>query len=259
MCAEVKSDSISHQENATLVSAFISNGNQRTDRTTKDYVLLSQHLLKCDIPKVIFIEPFIYDFYFRINDEHGMYPQTRFVFIDRDSIFLHQYRKQIIYPAGSGEKDTLDYFMIICNKTEWVRQAIELNFFETDQYVWVDFGLFHIYSDEEKFRNSLNFLVKKTYENIRIGGIWNLEITPESRHLDIYRTVAWYFCGGVFGGAKDKLILFNELVQKKCKEIIFLKHALMWEVNIWYLVYLDNKELFDFYSCGHNCSILNNY
>ena len=33
----------------------------------------------------------------------------------------------------------------------------------------------------------------------------------------------------------------------------------MWEVNIWYLVYKENKELFDNYYCNHNNTIIDNY
>jgi hypothetical protein len=30
-------------------------------------------------------------------------------------------------------------------------------------------------------------------------------------------------------------------------------------VNIWYLVYLENKELFQPYQCGHDRTIITNY
>lgn len=33
----------------------------------------------------------------------------------------------------------------------------------------------------------------------------------------------------------------------------------MWEVNIWFLIYLENKDLFDYYSCDHNNTIIDNY
>jgi hypothetical protein len=33
----------------------------------------------------------------------------------------------------------------------------------------------------------------------------------------------------------------------------------MWEINIWYLVKLKHIELFDFYTCVHDISILKGY
>ena len=34
---------------------------------------------------------------------------------------------------------------------------------------------------------------------------------------------------------------------------------LIWEVNLWYFIYNQNKELFMPYVCDHNNSIVNNY
>ena len=33
----------------------------------------------------------------------------------------------------------------------------------------------------------------------------------------------------------------------------------MWEVNIWYLVWKENKDIFDPYFSDHNQSVINNY
>ena len=48
-------------------------------------------------------------------------------------------------------------------------------------------------------------------------------------------------------------------MKEKCLQIIQEKQSLMWEVNIWYLIYLENKELFDEYKCDHNESLITNY
>lgn len=48
-------------------------------------------------------------------------------------------------------------------------------------------------------------------------------------------------------------------MKKKCAEIIQSKRSIMWEVNIWYLIYLENKNLFSPYICNHDESILKNY
>ena len=76
---------------------------------------------------------------------------------------------------------------------------------------------------------------------------------------DIYKDILWYFAGGVFGGNKNMLLEFSDLMKTKCIEIITTKNTIMWEVNIWYLIYNDNKELFDGYYCDHNDSIIDNY
>lgn len=243
----------------TIVSAFLAINNK--NRSVYDYVDHSEYLLKSDIPKVIFIDSFIYDCYYKKKYFEGVYPKTVFIPIDQNSLWLRSYEGLIqnFNVVGNPNKDTLDYMFVICNKTEWVAQAIALNIFNTDQFVWVDFGLFHIFKDPKLFDYELKELQKKSYDVVRIGGCWSFEYEPEKRNIDIYRNVAWYFAGGVFGGNKESLKQFNKLVKEKCKEVIFQKNSIMWEVNIWYLVYLENKELFNIYSCGHNYSLLSNY
>jgi hypothetical protein len=35
-------------------------------------------------------------------------------------------------------KDTLEYMITICHKTEWIKEAIDLNFFNTTNFTWID-------------------------------------------------------------------------------------------------------------------------
>ena len=48
-------------------------------------------------------------------------------------------------------------------------------------------------------------------------------------------------------------------MKEKCIKIIKSRNSIMWEVNIWYLIYLENKELFQPYLCDHNNTIIDNY
>jgi hypothetical protein len=77
--------------------------------------------------------------------------------------------------------------------------------------------------------------------------------------VDIYKKIVWYFAGSLFGGCSIELIDFADKMKEKCINIIMNKKTIMWEVNIWYLVYLENKTLFENYICNHNSSIIKNY
>ena len=159
--------------------------------------------------------------------------------------------------TNTTEKDTIEYMFTMCNKTEWIRQAIGLNYFNTEQFVWVDFGIRHVFRcDDESYISILESLTNKNYENVRIGNIWNLH---QQYLFNIYKDITWYFAGGVFGGNKDKLLIFADLMKEKCLQILSQKKTIMWEVNIWYLIYLENNELFYPYHCDHNDTILKNY
>jgi hypothetical protein len=78
-------------------------------------------------------------------------------------------------------------------------------------------------------------------------------------NVDLYKQISWYFAGSLFGGSTDKLIEFADIMKKKCLEIIKERNSFIWEVNIWYLIYLEYPNLFDIYQCDHNVSMLANY
>jgi hypothetical protein len=78
-------------------------------------------------------------------------------------------------------------------------------------------------------------------------------------NIDIYKQINWYFAGGVFGGNKQKLIEFAEKMKNNCIDIITTKNTIIWEVNIWYLIYKNNSSMFDPYYCNHDSSIIDKY
>jgi hypothetical protein len=237
----------------TLVSAFLSNVNTR--RPVEEYIEFGKHFLLADINKVIFIDEILYDNLSIYENE-----KTKFIKINKQTIYLYSYIDKIInFSLGGADhtKDTLDYIIIMCNKTEWVKEAIEMDLYKTDQFVWVDFGIRYIFNcSDHEYRSKIESLNCKSYDNVRIASIWDLNVQSNK---DCYAAVMWYFAGGVFGGPKDKLLLFSELMKKKCLDIIEAKGTLTWEVNIWYLIYQENNCLFDRYYCDHNNSIIDNY
>lgn len=182
-------------QRVTLVSAFLSNVNQRADRNIEFYVDCADRLLKCPLPKVIFIEKQVYDLYYKDWAD----PYTHFIPIEKDCLFLEKSAiTHFQVNTDNPAKDTLDYMMVQCNKTEWVNQAIELNHFNATQYIWIDFGIYHMMKNGELFNKQLCDLENKSYENVRIGSCWNL--ADSQAGCDLYHNVAWYFAGSVFGG-----------------------------------------------------------
>jgi hypothetical protein len=139
-----------------------------------------------------------------------------------------------------------------------VKRAIEENLFGTDQFIWMDFGIYHMIKDDSLFQKYVMQMMVQTYlECIRIPSCWN----PDTYicHKDIYKDIAWFFAGSVFGGNQESLLVFAEKMREKCVDLIEHKKHLMWEINVWYLLYLDNPSLFSHYTCGHNTTIISNY
>ena len=241
----------------TIVSAFVSNINNRDDITLKRYYELSKLLLKSTVPKIFFVDETMFNL---INLLDYDISNTNIVKIKKKDIYLYEYinsLSQFNLNTDNPNKDTIEYIITQCNKTEWVKSAIELNTFNTNNFIWVDFGIRYIFNcSDEEFIEKINELKYKVYKNVRIGNIWNLQ---NNYNINIYKDIAWYFAGGIFGGNKESLLHFSNKIKEKCIDIILTKNTLMWEVNIWYLIYNENKEIFDNYSCNHNNSIIDNY
>jgi hypothetical protein len=212
-------------------------------------------LLQVQIPKVIFVDIYMYDKIKELENE-----LTKIILVDKNNNYLYEYIDQITnFKANISNptKDTLEYMFTMCHKTEWMKEAIESNFFMTDNFVWVDFGIRYIFKcDDFEFIGKIQNLQNKEYQKIRIGTIWDLNSICS---CDIYSNIYWYFAGGVFGGHKDYLLNFSNKMKEKCIQIIKDKQCIMWEVNIWYMIYLENPELFEGYKCDHNETLITNY
>jgi hypothetical protein len=241
---------------STIVSAFVSNVNHKFEDSLKRYYNFGKLLLKSTTPKIIFVDDKMFELIGTDYDKTN----TVIIKIIKNNTYLYEY---IIYITNfrlhstDHTKDTIEFMFTMCNKTEWMRQAIELNPFKTDNFIWLDFGIKHVFNcSDDQFVEKINLLHSKKYEKIRIGGIWNINTMY---NCNIYKDVLWYFAGGVFGGDKESLLKFADLTKAKCIEIMTTKNTIMWEVNIWYIIYNENKHLFDIYKCNHDNSIIENY
>jgi hypothetical protein len=256
-----------NENKVTLVSAFVSNVNEREDRDLEEYFNLGKLLLMADIPKIIFLDESMYELV--SNRVTNLNPEnTKICKINKTDSYLYGFQKYITnfkdtIKTDNPNKDTIEFMFTMCNKTEWIKMAIIRNDFNTENFVWVDFGIHHIFQLYQHqyvhFLSSLHSLKNKVYDKVRIAAI-QLGVNMMHRsEQDLYKWVMWYFAGGVFGGDKHYLLKFAELMKEKCIEIITEKGTIMWEINIWYLIWRENPELFDYYHCGHDASILDKY
>lgn len=228
-----------------LVSAYYPNVNESRDSSF--YLVKGIPLLTCDINKVIFTNKEIYDCLKIYENE-----LTKFIILDEPIYYKYESKFTEFHVNGNAKKDTLKYMLTVCSKTDFVRRATLL-FPEYEKYFWIDFGISYIMGDQISFQK---LLLKKcnsvSSDKIRIPGCWDLSLK-----YNINFNIAWFFCGSFFVGNKENIIKFAELMDRKIIEMIGRKN-IMWEVNIWYLIYLENTDLFDWYYADHNISMIEN-
>lgn len=271
----------------TIVSAFLSQVNSRGDRNIEKYVNLGKQLLCVRIPQIVFLERAVFDEFFGdIGSQLYSWGETRggmfgyagesyeyrvvghvtFVFFEKRSMYLGKWREAITefdvqtpYP----QKDTLDYMFVQCHKTEWTAMAIALDGarggFSAGVYVWLDFGVRHMFRSDIRFEVELYQLrdraLRPSVDGFRLyaTGCWN----PKGVYsADITRNIYWVFAGTVFGGKVGALLEFARRTKETCLSLIREKRRLMWEVNVWYLLYLACPSLFVLGHGDHNATIL---
>jgi hypothetical protein len=237
----------------TFVTAFIRDVNK--NRKMSDYIAFGEKLLLVSVPKVVFIDKSSYIEFFNGKT----FPLTYFILFELEEMYYYGMRDKITdfnLETGNHEKDTMEYIFVQCYKTEWVRKAIDKNVYSSQQFIWVDFGVFHMIRDETVLKNGFNQMATKSYSRLRIATCKFREyVCP----YDVYKRLTWNFAGSVFGGDANSLIEFADIVKKKIIETIEEKHTIMWELCVWYLVKDVVPDLYDCYICGHDFRILELY
>ena len=76
---------------------------------------------------------------------------------------------------------------------------------------------------------------------------------------DIYRDVNWLFAGSVFGGGGNAMQKFALRVREKCLQVLRERNTIMWEINIWVLIYREVPELFALYPSDHSEILFRGY
>jgi hypothetical protein len=237
----------------TIVSALITNIN--VNRSIEKYVYYGIKLMKIPVNKVVYMERHIYDQYFQGMENYN----TIIRIIEKTEMYLYEHIFSIknFNPISTCiEKDTMEYMFVQCSKTEWVKNAIQENFYNSTQFIWLDFGIYHMIQNEKLFYDYVCGLSTKSYDTVRIAsGSYNDDF---SEHI-VVRNIIWKFLGSIFGGDKDSLIKFAELTQKKCLYLINRYKTICWEINVWYLIHKENPHLFSLYNSNHDITILLNY
>ena len=127
----------------TIVSAFVANVNNNRDLNY--YIKYGLKMMLTPIHKIIFIDAtIIIELQHLIPDEYTQY--LHLVPTTFEDCYLSEYIPQItnFNICGNPEKDTLKYMIIMNNKLDFVKKAIEINIFNSSQFIWVDFGIIHI-------------------------------------------------------------------------------------------------------------------
>lgn len=287
-----------------IVTGFIGNINSRKDRDLSKYVAFGLELMSVEIPMTVFIERSLFlsnilptirmaltmrgEFVYKCRGgfmdgirrkySYEIYGHVTFVFFEKTDLFLWPYRAmagKFALNTGNPTKDTLEYMVVQCQKSEWLAIASQIGLrgggggeglggFK--EYVWVDFGAFHMFHGKiDVFQIELYKMRARVDKRLRESGESSKMLFArcwDPNHPyggDIYKDVNWSFAGSVFGGGTGAVQVFAEKMREKCFQILREKNTLMWEINIWLLIYRESGELFLLYPSDHSEILFRGY
>ena len=154
------------------------------------------------------------------------------------------------------EKDTTNYLLLMNAKVEYVKRAIEANPFQSTHFAWVDFNIFHIFTENEQYVTYLfQTLSKRVMMNrfLTLPGCWGKDKVCD-HSLD--NNICWRFCGGFFIGSLDRMNDFYQEYKTHFETFLRERRKLVWEVNFWAYLELHHGFSVVWYLGDHNTSIL---
>jgi len=219
----------------TYVTAFFQNINNRKDRSTQNYIDYAKDFLETDLQKIVFVEHQILPELSKICGKNTCLIPTSKYYL---STFRYTKGKHLLCQIQDTEKATIDYCKVISAKTFMVKEGIEMNPFQTEKFIWVDFGLRHVFHNKEQYVNSLHKEFQFRPGKVKISGIWKLK---QAIQANPFTDINWFFAGGVFGGYSQDLLDFANMCDKQFKSNAD-EGKITLEVNMWFQIYLENHH-----------------
>jgi hypothetical protein len=211
-------------------------------------------------PMVIFTEPRFKDIIMETRPKE-LHDKTRFIFKDYDELPFYSYFKKFEenhhkHPVHNldANKFTPLYKFIVNQKTNFVKEVIEMNPFQTTRFAWMDLRLHCVYdmSPEE----TIDVIQSVEQDKVRIMFMSYLYPTEIHGRHDFYSWTRGKMAAGFFAGEREPLLQFARLCQKEFVDAVNAEMAPTDEM-IYSFVTAYNPALFDPY-VGEYCDCLRN-
>lgn len=149
------------------------------------------------------------------------------------------------YDVQRGGKDTLAYFCVQHEKTQWLAAAERA--LPDSPLIWIDYGILHLPGVTAKHVEQLVAAVRANPPKV---------ITSPScgQQELIDGVINWTFCGGVLIVPATLARWFHLECMAEQR-----RHQPTWEVNTWARLAKAHPERFAFYAADHNATMFTGY
>lgn len=230
-----------------------------SEHVKKDYLGLGKHMLGIRLPMVVYTdEEYIVDYVYRIRMGYGLIDKTWIVRLPfEDTLFykdlglLTERMQQFHITNINKDKDTPLYVLLNNNKFDFLSRTIEQNPFQTDYFLWMDFGISHCSN-------------ATPHDWLTVSQEWPLFIQNNDKlihqlriHLpskpngvawkDYLNTIYHHVAGGLFGGHRDVVLEYSQLFYKQWRVILDQEHWWQLDEAIMTIIADQHSEKFRFF------------
>jgi len=174
-----------------------------------------------------------------------------------ENCWLHRYlegfKGEVTHSVSDNPaKNSLNYHIVLAQKTDFLLQAAQACNMEPDVYVWIDYGIFHIPGMTPKIIR--DFLLRADNEQtIAIPGCW------DSNYVYDELNPCWRFCGGVMVVPRRYLRDLDAAMKHEYAYSLRQRNHVSWEVNMLAQVERHHKLPIWWYQADHDSSMFTNY
>ena len=231
--------------NITLVTGYFKFKKRAKKRgVSKDYDYLESSIptLNIDHYMVIFVTEETIDHVEKIRKQVNLLHKTKIITVKESDLYqyenidkLNELMKKNIPPYDSKYQ-----ILAVNSRYKLIKQAIEMNIFNTDYYGWIDFGISHIVDIPKNFK-----VVYSNHEKIRLGWIARKKC---NKNFLIFNHKA--LGGGFFIGHKEIIRIFIDLHDYEFNKLSQMGYCIN-DDKLLFLMYEKYPNLFDVYCSGY--------
>lgn len=181
--------------------------------------------------------------------------------------YKKQSNKEIELPkVRNSLKDTKEFLLIMNMKIELVKKAMNANIFNSNYFMWFDFGIAYIFKDTSNTLEYIKSIEQMNFVNkfIHIPGCWNEKQMIsfglcDANNFNNYMKdrIMWRFCGGIILGDMQTLNDFYDISVGSYLEFFNVYNTLVWETNYWAWIEKYKNFNIDWTYADHNDGIFN--
>jgi hypothetical protein len=247
------------ESSLTFVTSFISI--YENDSTDKRYSVDWRfenfiEIAKTGIQFCVYVSPDCYDRLATLVQEFPNVKIMNQVVLDEtDTVKTCKNIEYTLPELRDPKKDSEKYMFIMNTKSEFLRDAVEKNPWDSTHFAWIDFSISYIFKDKERTLEYLRVLSKRHFAPrfFAIPGCWDkLDVNNGPVYLN---KVNWRFCGGFYLADRESMKQYCDLYREHLGEFMQTYKKLVWEVN--FMAWLEAAKGWSpyWYKADHNDSI----